>query len=438
MFFGCGNSKENEPPKETKKTETVVEVKKKEVKKPKPVPVLTPALKKKREELDGLYAQYRMIEESLSPEDLIAFRLRIIELMYGIRVPFYEHTALQVADFHADIYRFVKEYNDTLVRIEKGLDVERSLDFEGKYVCFGHAYGTMFMHNPSHTVNVKLREAIRYYRKAMKEDPGSQEIKDKIKVLNEQGSLPWSYCDGGISKRQGRDVSVEKEVTRLHNDYVRIFPKSLVPRLVELDTKIREFVRSSRKWEEGYRNLWKDTDKELGLNIGHYSDLYEYNGKFLKMAHSINPRSGLRKYTLFSDINSEDCWVGNPDNLKAAFNYLKEFPTGPFETEVYYLLGMFHWSLHNELKYNEEAIINTPIEKLGRKVHYGDLLLLVYIKDLAEVPIKQQQEQARHTAIKYLELYLEQDKEHLGWVRISLKGLKEGSNQRYGIFSCPD
>ncbi|MDH4226351.1 MAG: hypothetical protein OEV59_01155 [Deltaproteobacteria bacterium] len=251
-------------------------------------------------------------------------------------------------------------------------------------------------------------------------------------------------------KKKSEYVELRKIVEGLHEKHVMVekVEKSefRIKGLVELDGKLREFirVRDSRTVTTGDGNmnysgeadtvLWEDKDKLLGLKIGYFSDRYEYDGKFLRLAHEINPKSRYRKYTLFSEINSDgNCWVENPAYLAAAYNYLKEFPEGPFAGEVYGLLGGFYFSLHNFLYYGKDTLSK------GLSVE-GFEFLDVYVEGKDEASLESQLKDAMEKSKKFLALYIEKVPKPAGWAKDFYAELQKEDKDRtrYGALGCPD
>ena len=67
----------------------------------------------------------------------------------------------------------------------------------------------------------------------------------------------------------------------------------------------------------------------------------EYTEILLVKAHEMDPRSKYREYTLFSQIMGirPEGGLGEMPNIKVAYQYAKEFPKGPFISNVYLIIA---------------------------------------------------------------------------------------------------
>jgi len=213
---------------------------------------------------------------------------------------------------------------------------------------------------------------------------------------------------------------------------------SAIETLVNLDLKLRAFTKEIRNQRgEPY---WKRDYEKLGLGINHYTDAFDYYGTLLSKAHKIDPNSKFRKYTLFTEINSDGyCWVEKPQHLEAAFQYLKEFPNGPFASKVYEALGSFYGSFYECIKYHKEELEKDSQLKPSEFDSCADVFQQ-YIKKPSMVSADMQEKQAKDNTIKYYEAYLKTDKNPSKRIEKALIELKEGTEvkMRHGIYSCPD
>ncbi len=203
------------------------------------------------------------------------------------------------------------------------------------------------------------------------------------------------------------EINIGKKLDECLIEYNKINFQDIenaIEALVNLDLKLRKFLREIVT-QPDQSNYWKSDYAKLDLEIGHFSDSFEYSGALLDKAYKLNPQSKFRKYTLFSGINTDKyCWVENPRNLESAFQYLKEFPNGPFVADVYMALGGFYWSLYNYIQYQKEDLKNKPHEELKGLENHSTLLQ--YIKETSKLSIDIQEEQAKTSAIKYFEAFL--------------------------------
>lgn len=127
-----------------------------------------------------------------------------------------------------------------------------------------------------------------------------------------------------------------------------------VRRLVALDQKLSSLVENIQEGDkEGTSGrLWKPEYEAMGLYVGHYSEQIGYSGKLLLQAHQLNPHSPQRNRTLFAGILGE----GSPDglgempNIKQAYQYLREFPNGPYAGKTHAILGTFYSDLYKVLR----------------------------------------------------------------------------------------
>ncbi len=151
---------------------------------------------------------------------------------------------------------------------------------------------------------------------------------------------------------------IEKNLSKLYSEYKETLTNSVPDYLVPLDTKIRKFISQLPKYRE--KNVWSDKKywnekySELGLYLGKYTDRLGYTGKFLSQAHQIDPNSKYREYTLYSEV-IEETWhgLGQMPNIKAAYQYTKEFPNGPFIKDVLLIIANFHKDLYMVIRDNE-------------------------------------------------------------------------------------
>ena len=126
-----------------------------------------------------------------------------------------------------------------------------------------------------------------------------------------------------------RAETYEKSLNKIRLEYRALPNTPDVKRLVELDQEIRAIVREIKETHNGIITLI-ESYSDIGLFFGHYSEALEYSGKLLREAHSRNPKSSYRKYTLFATTFGEDNNLSGSEDIKQTQLYLKEFPNGPF------------------------------------------------------------------------------------------------------------
>ncbi|MCE5272841.1 hypothetical protein LLH00_16300 [bacterium] len=88
-----------------------------------------------------------------------------------------------------------------------------------------------------------------------------------------------------------------------------------------------------------------DSDKygDIGFEVEYYSINVVYDGLFLWQAHQLDPDSPFRKYTLYAAIYGDEGYLKyDLPNIELALQYEKEFPQGPYISDVLYVLGGFY------------------------------------------------------------------------------------------------
>lgn len=248
-------------------------------------------------------------------------------------------------------------------------------------------------------------------------------------------------CLVSIFPAMAEEIDINKRLDEFYIKYKKTQFKNqenAIEALVKIDIELRNFLKEiSEKGNHNHINYWKDYYTELDLTIGHYSDEFEYEGALLEKAHKINPNSKYRNHTFFSEINSGKwCWVRDSKNIAAAHQYLKEFPNGPFAVDVYRELGEFYSSLYDYIRLGKDTLKSQPHDEL--KQYDESAYLIDYIEDISKATIETQEAQAKASAIKYLEIYLKAKKNLDYRIKERLTEIKEGTEQLYGIHSCPD
>jgi len=161
---------------------------------------------------------------------------------------------------------------------------------------------------------------------------------------------PLAQCTG--------QVSVESTLNQLLLQLEAVQKERTVENYVRLDSSLRAFVADMHRTLP-YRQaqFWKDQYSQLGLFIGHYSDEFGYSEKFLVDAHSLDPTSPFRQYTLYSTVMGVRTFhgLGEMPQLDSAFQYVREFPTGPFSKNVYLIIAGFYKDLYMVLRDGKEG-----------------------------------------------------------------------------------
>jgi hypothetical protein len=132
-------------------------------------------------------------------------------------------------------------------------------------------------------------------------------------------------------------AKVRDDLTEVHRQRSGLGASPTVEQLVSLDARIRKIIADREEcWSEGGDVPLDDSKGDaLGLSIGHYTGDFDYNGKLLREAHAIDPKSPSRPITLYSTVEraGESGGVDLPD-FRAAKAYLREFPKGPFAADA--------------------------------------------------------------------------------------------------------
>ena len=155
---------------------------------------------------------------------------------------------------------------------------------------------------------------------------------------------------------------IQQRLDQLYAEYEATIANPTVKKYVELDEKLRTFLAEElpkySENTEGYskydghtlvvgieirKTFSNNSTHELGFEISRYVPVLLYSGKFLVQAHEIDSHSKYREYTLFSQIMSTN-GLEMPD-IKVAYQYAKEFPSGPFIANVYLIIASFHKDL---------------------------------------------------------------------------------------------
>lgn len=193
------------------------------------------------------------------------------------------------------------------------------------------------------------------------------------------------------------NAELSQELRELYQAYQAVHGEKAIEKLVQLDARLRHLEPKL----EGQRQLgideyppcWRSDYSQMGLFFGYNGDL-RYSGKLLVDAHQINPNSPFRKYTLFSEIFGDNRYtLGVMPNIKAAFQYEREFPAGPFIQQTDIVIADFFKDLYMVLrdrtpdyKYDcfKPYIEKRPIpEQLGRAKR---IALKYYVRVLKREP----------------------------------------------------
>lgn len=137
-----------------------------------------------------------------------------------------------------------------------------------------------------------------------------------------------------------------QRLDRILKEYKSLPQSTDVKPLVELDRELTALANEIQKKDrEGTSaSIWKKEYEDIGVYVGHYSNMIGYSGKLLVEAHAANPNSPYREYTLFTTILGEGSshGLGEMPDIEQAKAYLKEFPHGPYATKTYFIIGSFY------------------------------------------------------------------------------------------------
>lgn len=128
--------------------------------------------------------------------------------------------------------------------------------------------------------------------------------------------------------------------------------------LVELDRELRILIE--KPWTVQNKTIaqryWKGKYTDIGVSVGQYSDALAYSGKLLADAKALDAKGQYAAYTSYVNICGG---VGNfsgscdmPD-IKAALDYEKKFPQGPFIEDTLTMIGNFYSDLRQALKISD-------------------------------------------------------------------------------------
>jgi hypothetical protein len=182
-------------------------------------------------------------------------------------------------------------------------------------------------------------------------------------------------------------AKVRNDLTEVHRQRVELGPSPTVERLVALDARIRRILAEREECSrDGDIPLDESKGDALGLSIGHYTAAFDYNGKLLREAHAIDPKSASRSITLYSTVERahEYGGVDLPD-FRAAKAYLREFPNGPFAADAALKLAGAY----------KDAYLTRHCD------HHLDCVA-DQLDDLTDKPSKEQEAQAEKMAESYL------------------------------------
>lgn len=136
---------------------------------------------------------------------------------------------------------------------------------------------------------------------------------------------------------------------QFYDEYKRVERAPTIEKLITLDGKVRRLVNNQPDYYPcDEKKIWRVEYNEFGLYLGYWEDI-AYSGELLTKAHRLNPQSEYRKYTLFAAVQVVRD-LGVMPNVKAAHQYAREFPDGPFIEETLSILADFNKDLFMVLR----------------------------------------------------------------------------------------
>ena len=157
----------------------------------------------------------------------------------------------------------------------------------------------------------------------------------------------WIFMGCAITSNAFGEDPMQQRLDAFYVEYEAIIANPAIPKYIELDRKLRAFF-SEDVWEFSPKLEWKDRFKyanertrTFGIIPGKFYMALEYTEILLVKAHEMDPRSKYREYTLFSQIMGirPEGGLGEMPNIKVAYQYAKEFPKGPFISNVYLIIA---------------------------------------------------------------------------------------------------
>jgi hypothetical protein len=212
---------------------------------------------------------------------------------------------------------------------------------------------------------------------------------------------------------------------QIYGEYFSDRDRPDVARLVRLDQQLRELF-PHYFWERRppvEAKYYKHEYESIGVSQALFdSDFLEYSGKLLREAHTLDPHSTYRSYTLYSTIfeQGEKNSVPSPDAAQA---YVREYPSGPFIVHVYVALAHFYDDLYKVIK----------LEEAGQRIDYKYDCYKAY---LSAEPLAEQRLAAQDAGIRNYERLLDLLRENDDEARY-LAELRSGDNL-WRWFYCGD
>lgn len=179
---------------------------------------------------------------------------------------------------------------------------------------------------------------------------------------------------------------------QFYDEYKEVENAPTIEKLIALDGKVRRLVNNRPDvYPCDEKKIWRVEYSEFGLYLGYWEDI-AYSGELLTKAHKLNPQSEYRKYTFFASVQVVGD-LGVMPNVKAAYQYAREFPDGPFIEETLSILADFHKDLF--------MVLRNDLQKSPRDYKYD--CFRAYISKSSRFV---QMNRAKSEAIKFYEKVL--------------------------------
>ena len=179
---------------------------------------------------------------------------------------------------------------------------------------------------------------------------------DKTRVSKPAPPIPEDQKDPMADQEsfcRDEKGNMQRGLTAAYQRYQMEKSLKSIKLLVEVDRKIRSLLKA----RPTYRPCPDDDDihdsawEKIGVYVSHWGHVV-YTGDLLYRAHQRAPHSSFRRHTLFSTVMgvTEVHQLGLMPNIKAALQYVKEFPQGPFIEETHWIIAGFYKDLFMVLR----------------------------------------------------------------------------------------
>jgi hypothetical protein len=144
-----------------------------------------------------------------------------------------------------------------------------------------------------------------------------------------------------------------EELAGIYSTYQKVAQQPSLVGFVDLDKRLRAFMASrdalydpllsasgdtlnahgaGQRYTEDLA-IFREMYQDMGVSLNHWSDLLQYDGRFMDSAYQLAPNSEYRSYTLYAEV--ERGRVLALEEMACAFNYIREFPNGPWVADAY-------------------------------------------------------------------------------------------------------